>query len=194
MADLFRGFVGDGAPIEQVFQLKDMEADSEDARYDKILLLVGVFHFYMEVLKKMIQLSEEVLTFLVQQYIGKKDNDATTKNIDYYLGFNDPTTIEKDLGVVIFALLQTAIRELCKTGVEEMCSGAVYQHMGKCSTDAVWKSQIATAFNLQATKLLFIVVTVVVLTVWYWYCCGCCLLSKCHLSCSLHYHSCHSHY
>ena len=68
---------------------------TEAARqYEKVIPFPGAFHFFMEAFKLCNRLNEEMVTFLVKQYIGKGDAAATPKNVDYFINFSDPIQYE----------------------------------------------------------------------------------------------------
>ena len=136
MSSFPRTFVGDGAPIKQIFRLLDEEKKNvaeQDPRYSLIFLLAGVFHFFMEVFKMANKVNIEMMTHLVRSYLGKDGKQATDKNIEYYINFNDPTKIERDMGTIIFAILFVAMR-----GRQTVAEGtpnylSVYEHMRSCA-------------------------------------------------------------
>ena len=52
---------------------------------------------------------EDLASYLVGSYIGKMGKDATEKNIDYFIQFNDPTNYKKQMGSIIHAIFDYAI-------------------------------------------------------------------------------------
>lgn len=67
-----------------------IKACDVDGKYARIILLIGIFHAFMEVFKKANAREEDMLSFLVAPFYKKNDNEATKKNISYFINFSIP--------------------------------------------------------------------------------------------------------
>ena len=96
----------------QSWRLKD---DDDDNRWENVIPLIGVFHFFMSAFKQANKSHQETISWLVGTFIGKNDKEATEKNISYFLNFSDPTKYERMMGSIIHAIFDHAVRSLKKS-------------------------------------------------------------------------------
>jgi hypothetical protein len=126
VSEVVVGYSGNGAPYVAGCRLKDVD---EDGRWKFIKMVVGIFHLYMENFKKANKACKDWVTVLVATYIGKNDNVATDKNIDYFINFNDPSTYEQQKGVILLAIFNHVKRCMLAAGKTEAMPVAVWQYM-----------------------------------------------------------------
>lgn len=128
-------FGGDGDPIEKVGRILDGD---EDGKYSRIVRLAGIFHFFMEAFKKSNALNEDIISFLVSQYIGKNDKKAAIdKNVSYFLNPNDPVQYERQMGAIVHTALHKALKELKKANVTSSVSPLeLHKYLLKCAEDS----------------------------------------------------------
>jgi hypothetical protein len=126
VSEVVMGYAGDGAPYVAGCRLKDAD---EDGRWKFIKMVFGIFHLYMENFKKANKACEDWVTVLVATYIGKNDKDATEKNIDYFINFNDPSTYEQQKGVILLAIFNHVKRCMLAAGKTEASPITIWQYM-----------------------------------------------------------------
>ena len=68
--------------------------------------------------------------------------DATEKNIDYFLNFNDPTIYERMMGCIIHAILDHAIRCMIKNGSSSTTPNDVLMYMKEIAAESPIAMQI----------------------------------------------------
>mmetsp|Transcript_258 Transcript_258/g.341 ORF Transcript_258/g.341 Transcript_258/m.341 type:complete len:671 (-) Transcript_258:28-2040(-) len=125
VSKFLRVIVGDGAPMVTGGSILDGEAAVEGGgRYSEICLLLGAFHFYMEVFKKANQYNEEMATFLASTFKGTNDT-----SLKYYLNFSDPTNPEKEMSSILLAIYSYAVRCMARDGHTDVSPVSIHQYM-----------------------------------------------------------------
>ena len=108
-------------------RLKDADDSSE---YDKIVAILGVFHFFMELFKKTQEENAETAMFFgdvfLNAHVGKK---VMANNIQYFLRLNDPTKPEKFVGAIISAIIAYAIQMMKKAGQHSARPASIHQFL-----------------------------------------------------------------
>jgi hypothetical protein len=79
-----------------------LDGDSK-GKNAKIVPLIGVFHFFMEVFKKFCRVFEEPVMFLIEGFLGKIDRVTTDNNLRYWMDFSNPLKPEQNLGLILLA-------------------------------------------------------------------------------------------
>jgi hypothetical protein len=84
----------------------------------------------MENFKKANKACEDWVMVLVASYIGKNDNVATDKNIDFFINFNDLSTYEQQKGVILLAIFNHVKHCMLAAGkMEATPVAAIWQYM-----------------------------------------------------------------
>jgi hypothetical protein len=106
ISDDFLFFGGDGDPIKTCAGTIEK---TMTGRYS--------FHGFMEIVKKTNQLNEDLISFLIAPFYARGDSKkATDNNIRYFVDFNDPTTSEREIEIMIFATNLKALMEMKRSG------------------------------------------------------------------------------
>ncbi len=93
-----------------------IKACDVDGKYSRIILLIGIFHTFMEVFKKSNAQEEDMLSFIMAPFHKKNDNEATKKNILYFINFSDPIEPEHEVGSMLVAIILTTVFEMKESG------------------------------------------------------------------------------
>jgi hypothetical protein len=75
------------------------------------------------------KINEEMVRFLVAQYIGKNGNDATENNIGYFVNFSDPIAYEKQMGTIILAVYAHARKSMQDSGRADVTPSNLLSYM-----------------------------------------------------------------
>jgi hypothetical protein len=89
----------------------------------------------MENFKKANHIYKEFVIFMVLQYIGKQGGDATDKILGKFNNFNDPTEYKKQLGQLIFNMIDVAIDGMKEVRIPDIATKLVWTHMTKQATN-----------------------------------------------------------
>ena len=117
----------DGDPIKSAFLI--LENDTE-GRFDRLVLLIGQFHAFMEVFKKANLIFEDSINYLIAPFYAKgEDKEATDRNLSYFLNFNDPTVPERHLGVIIMAINLIVLMEMQLSGIKLVSTESMGEYM-----------------------------------------------------------------
>jgi hypothetical protein len=114
-------FAGDGGPIAM---MKNIMTSDPDRRYDRVKLLIGVFHFWSETFKKSNQLQEEIVIWLIDSFVGKSEVKR-----QMYMNPNDPTIPENQMSSVILAILTYTIFVMKDEGLETASAVQVWDFL-----------------------------------------------------------------
>jgi hypothetical protein len=106
-----------------------IKACDVDGKYSRIILLIGIFHAFMEVFKKANAREEDMLSFLVLPFYKKNDNEATKKNILYFINFSDPIEPEHEVDSMLVAIILTAVFEMKESGRINATPASVLRYM-----------------------------------------------------------------
>ena len=145
-------FAGDGDPIKTGLNIK---ATDPEGRCKRILLLLGIFHAFMEIFKKSNQHDKDMTSFLVAPLYAKKDKAATDKNLSYFLNFNDPTQPEKDVGTAITAILLKALFEMKKGGRVDATPATLHKFMADRAENSPQDMRMFLLLHYWTLVLLF---------------------------------------
>jgi hypothetical protein len=116
----------DGDPVKTGLAIK---ACNVDGKYSRIILLIGIFHAFMEVFKKANAREEDMLSFLVPPFYKKNNNEATKKNILYFINFSDPIEPEHEVGSMLVAIILTTVFEMKESGRVDATPASVLRYM-----------------------------------------------------------------
>jgi hypothetical protein len=116
----------DGDPVKTGLAIKACDVDG---KYARIILLIGIFHAFMEVFKEANAREEDMLSFLVAPFYKKNDNEATKKNISYFINFSDPIEPEHEVGSMLVAIILTAVFEMKESGHVDATPASVLRYM-----------------------------------------------------------------
>eukprot|EP00978_Attheya_sp_CCMP212_P043707 scaffold289860_cov114-Attheya_sp.AAC.1 len=114
-------FAGDGGPIAL---MKNIITSDPDQKYDRIKLLIGVFHFWSEAFKKSNQLQEEIVIWLIDSFVGKSEVKR-----QMYMDPNDPTIPENQMSSIILAILAYTIFVMKDEGLEAASAVEVWDFL-----------------------------------------------------------------
>jgi hypothetical protein len=101
MGEHFCMFSGDGDPYDKLIRLKDVD----ETKYDRIMALLQMFHYYMKLLSKTNIVFQDVMCLFLADVIGTSDQDKK-----YFLTFWDLTKPEKYIAQFIGAIEVAMVR------------------------------------------------------------------------------------
>jgi len=91
----------------------------------------------------------------ISPFYEKNDNDATKKNISYFLTFNDPTVPEHQVWSILVALIFKAVLEMQRSGRVDATPKNVLEFMRKRAKDSPQDMQLFMQLKYFWTMLLF---------------------------------------